>query len=49
MIDERKQELTQLLQEALANLEIRRDSAGRHQSIDANEYRSILKRHWTSY
>ena len=49
MIDERKQELTRLLQEALANLEIRQDSADRHQSIHVNQYRSILQRHWTSY
>ena len=49
MTDERKRELTRLLQEALANLEIRRDLAGRHQSIDVNEYRAILQQHWASY
>ena len=48
MTDERKQQLTQLLQEALAHLEIRRDSAGRHESIPVNKYRAILLRHWRS-
>ena len=46
MIDDRKQELTELLQAALAHLEIRQDSAGRHQSI--HEYRLMLQRYWTS-
>ena len=46
MTDERKQQLTQLLQAALAHLEIRQDSAGRHQSI--HEYRLMLQRYWTS-
>ena len=49
MTDKRKRELTQLLQEALANLEIRLNSTGRHQSIDVNEYRVMLRQHRTSY
>ena len=49
MTDERKQELTALLQAALAHLEIRRDSAGRHESIHVNEYRLMLQQYWTSY
>ena len=48
MTDERKQHLTQLLQEALAHLEIRRDSVGRHESIHVNEYRLMLQQYWTS-
>ena len=47
MTDEKKQQLTALLQAALAHLEIRQDSAGRHESISVNEYRSILQRFWT--
>ena len=49
MTDERKQELTQLLQEALANLEIRRDSADRYECIPVEAYEAVLKQHWTSY
>ncbi|MDE0635303.1 MAG: HEPN domain-containing protein [Candidatus Poribacteria bacterium] len=49
MNDVRKQELRQLLNEAIENLEIRIDSANRHQLppiIDVNEYRSILQQYW---
>ena len=49
MNDVRKQELRQLLNEALANLEIRIDSANRHQLppiINVNKYRSILQQYW---
>ena len=49
MTEKRKQELTQLLQEALANLEIRQKSADGYESMHVNEYRAILQRHWTSY
>lgn len=49
MTDKRKRELTQLLQEALANLEIRRDSADGYKSMHVNEYRLMLQQHWTSY
>ena len=44
MTEDRKQELEQLLHEALVHLEIRLDSANRHQLppiINVNEYRSI--------
>ena len=49
MTDERKRELTQLLQETLANLEIRQKSVDGYEFIHVNEYRSMLQRHWTSY
>lgn len=49
MTENKKQELTQLLQEALANLEIRLDSANKYQLppiINLNEYRLILQQCW---
>ena len=52
MTQERKRALRQLLQEALANLEIRIDSANRHQLppiINVNEYRAILHQYWISH
>lgn len=51
MTEERKQELTQLLHQAMAHLEIRLDSASRHQLppiINVNEYRSFLQQSWAS-
>ena len=52
MTEERKQVLTQLLNEALANLEIRHRSANRHQLppiINVNEYKTILHQYWISH
>ena len=49
MTEERKDELRQLLHEAMANLEIRIDSANRYQLppiINVNQYRSILRQYW---
>ncbi|MDE0089684.1 MAG: hypothetical protein OXU23_28470, partial [Candidatus Poribacteria bacterium] len=49
MTEERKEELRQLLNEAMENLEIRLDPANRHQLppiINVNEYRSILQQYW---
>lgn len=49
MTEDRKQELAQLLHEALVNLEIRVDSANKYQLppiINLNEYRRILQQYW---
>ncbi len=51
MTEERKQELRQLLQEAMENLEIRQRSSSHSQSLsmDTHRYRSLLQQYWTSY
>ncbi|MYB00573.1 hypothetical protein F4X90_12985 [Candidatus Poribacteria bacterium] len=49
MTDERKQALRQLLQEAVANLEIRPYGGFEGLSITPDEYKWHLKRAWTSY
>ena len=51
MTEERKEELRQLLQEAIENLEIRCRPEVRDQfrSIDVDEYRSYLQEHWATY
>ena len=52
MTEERKQELRQLLQEAIENLEIRLCSEGKTQlshSIDIDEYKKLLQQRWASY
>ena len=51
MTEKRKQELRQLLQEAMENLEIRQRSSSHSQSLsmDTHRYRSLLQQYWTSY
>ena len=52
MTEERKQELRWLLNKAIASLEIRLDSANRHQLppiINVNEYRQILHQCWIDH
>ncbi len=49
MTEEGKQELTQLLQEALANLEIRPYGGFGGLSITPDEYKRHLQRAWSSY
>ena len=51
MTEDRKEELEQLLREAIASLEIHPRSANRAQlpSIDVYEYRNYLQQCWTSY
>ena len=49
MTEERKQKLTQLLQEALANLEIRPYGGFEGLSITPDEYKLHLQRAWSSY
>ena len=52
MTEERKQELRQLLQEAMENLEIRLRSEGKtqlHRSIDIDKYKEHLQQRWASY
>ena len=49
MTEERKQELTQLLQEALANLEIRPHNQLEGLSITIDQYKHHLKRAWSDY
>ena len=49
MTEERKQELRQLLEEAMGSLVIRRSKAGVSlPSIDINQYRKLLLHRWTS-
>ena len=49
MTDERKQELTQLLQAAMENLEIRPDGGFQGLSITPVQYKSHLQQAWSSY
>ena len=51
MKEERKQQLRQLLQEAITSLEIQPRSANKSQltSINVHEYRSLLQQRWASY
>lgn len=51
MTEERKEELRQLLQEAIENLEIRcrPEVRDQFQSIDVDEYRSYLQEHWETH
>ena len=49
MTEERKQELRQLLNEAMANLEIRRSSGVEFSLLPVEVYRTRLYQSWTSY
>ena len=49
MTEQRKQKLTQLLQEALANLEIRPYGGFGGLSITPDEYKQHLQQAWSAY
>ena len=49
MTEERKQELRQLLAEAMSNLDIRRHSGVGPSSLPVEVYRTLLDQSWTSY
>ena len=51
MTEEKKDELKQLLNEAIENLEVRcrPEVRGQFPSIDVNEYRNYLQEHWTTH